>query len=65
MKKLKKIRLEKGISQKELSEKTGLTRQTIHNIENGKKYPKLYNIIKIAEVLKISVYELLEEVEEN
>jgi transcriptional regulator with XRE-family HTH domain len=59
MKKLKKIRLERGISQKELAEKTGLTRQTIHNIENGKQYPKLSNIIKIAEVLKISIYEVL------
>lgn len=59
MKKLKQIRHERGISQKELSEKTGLTRQTIHNIENGKQYPTLYNIIKIAEALKISVDELL------
>lgn len=58
MNKLKKIRIEKSMTQKELAEKSGITRQSINNIENGKQYPTYFNIIKLAAALEINLEDL-------
>ena len=58
MNKLKKFRIQRLITQKELAEKTGMTRQSINNIENGKQYPTYFNIIKLAAALEINVEDL-------
>jgi len=49
---LKEIRTSLNISQKELSEKTGLTLRTIQRIENNEVKPSLYSLKVIGEVLK-------------
>ena len=49
---LKEIRTSLNISQKELSEKTGLTLRTIQRIENNGVKPSLYSLKVIGEVLK-------------
>ena len=49
---LKEIRTSLNISQKELSEKTGLTLRTIQRIENNEVKPSLYSSKVIGEVLK-------------
>ena len=49
---LKEIRTSLNISQKELSEQTGLTLRTIQRIENNQVNPSLYSLKVIGEVLK-------------
>lgn len=49
-----------GISQKELSEKMGVSRQTIHAIETGKYVPSTILCLKLGELLRIKIEELFE-----
>lgn len=62
---LKKVRLEKNLTQEELAEKTGLASKTISRYENGETIPRNKNIyFKLAEALSSS-YEDLVTPEEN
>ena len=54
---LKEIRTSLNCSQKELSEKTGLTLRTIQRIENNEVKPSLYSLRVIGEVLKTDLSE--------
>ena len=54
---LKEIRTSLNISQKELSEQTGLTLRTIQRIENNEVKPSLYSLRVIGEVLKTDLSE--------
>lgn len=49
--KLRGLRLDKGLSLKELSRKTGLSPSYLNEIEKGKKYPKSEKIIQLAQAL--------------
>lgn len=49
---LKEIRTSLNISQKELSEQTGLTLRTIQRIENNRVKPSLYSLKMIGEAFK-------------
>ena len=51
--KIKVARSQKGITQKELAEKTGLTERTIQRIENHEVEPSIYSLNKISETLSI------------
>ena len=57
---LKEIRTSLNISQKELSEKTGLTIRTIQRIENNEVKPSLHSIKVISDALEIESSELIE-----
>ena len=57
---LKEIRTCLNISQKELSEQTGLTLRTIQRIENNEVKPSLHSIKVISEALEIESSELIE-----
>ena len=46
--KVKKLRLEKGITVTELSKKSGLSRNTIYLLEANKTVPSLETIIKLS-----------------
>ena len=50
--KIKKIRKEKGFTQKKLGEKTGIAESTIRRYEIGLLNPKLETIKKIADALE-------------
>ncbi len=56
---LKEIRTSLNISQKELSEQTGLTLRTIQRIENKEVKPSLYSLKVIGEVLKTDLFEFV------
>ena len=56
---LKEIRTGLNISQKELSEKTGLTLRTIQRIENNEVKPSLYSVKVLGEVLKTDLSEFV------
>jgi transcriptional regulator with XRE-family HTH domain len=56
---LKKIRVEKKITQAELAETLSVDKSFVSNIENGKTNPTLSTITNLAESLGVSVGELL------
>ena len=56
--KLKLARIEKGLSQQDLADLVGATRQTIGLIEKGKYNPSLNLCIKIAKTLNRTLNDL-------
>ena len=56
---MKKIRLEKGMSQGDICRALGLDRAYISNIENGKQNLTISTMEKVAIVLGMSVDQLL------
>ena len=57
-KRIKKIRLDRGLIQLDLEVKAGISRADISKIENGLKNIEFITIIKIAEALDVEVIEL-------
>lgn len=56
---LKEIRTERGMSQEELSEKSGLSRATISKIENNEEVSvTTKTIAKLSEVLEVNPSEI-------
>ena len=56
---LKKIRLDKGITQTSIAKALGADRSFVSNIENGKTNPTLSTISSLAKALGVSTNELL------
>lgn len=56
--KIKSYRLKYNLSQKELSKFAGMSEPTIRNYELGNRTPSDIQLKKIADALKISIYEL-------
>lgn len=56
---IRRIRLERGLTQVELSKKLKVDRSYVSNVEQGKKNPTLTTMEKIANVLGVSTEELL------
>jgi len=56
--KMKIARVEKGLSQQELADLTGVTRQTIGLIEKGKYNPTLNLCLNIAKALNKTLNDL-------
>ena len=53
--KIKDLRIRRGYTQVDLSEKTNLTVRTIQRIENDEVAPSNYSIKKLSEVLKVDL----------
>ncbi len=60
LKRLKELRLTKGISQKEIAEYLGITAAAYSLYERGNREPKIAILRKIAEYYNVSVDDLLE-----
>ena len=58
-KRLDYILLEQGITQRRLSEMSGITEQTISRYVNDERVPKATEIVKIAKSLNVSIDYLL------
>ena len=56
---LKKLRQEKNISQDELAQELFISRQAISKWENGDATPDLENLVKLSEILKVGLDELV------
>lgn len=56
---IKKYRKEKGMTQEELANKCGLSKNGLWNYENGKREPNIETLTKIARALNISTGDLL------
>ncbi|MCD7882134.1 MAG: helix-turn-helix domain-containing protein [Lachnospiraceae bacterium] len=57
---IKQLRIKKGITQKQLAEKTGLAAITIRQYESGKREPKTESLKRIALVLECDISELID-----
>jgi transcriptional regulator with XRE-family HTH domain len=58
-KRIKDLRLARGISQEELAHRSGLSRTGMGLLETGKRWPRLDTLVSVADGLNISVDELL------
>lgn len=58
---IRELRREKGLSQEQLAERTGLSRQTIYKWESGQAAPDLENLQTLAGALGTTVSRLLGE----
>lgn len=58
-KNLRMIRQARGLTQKELGDQLLVTKTTIYNWERGSREPRLSLLEDIADVLKVSVKDLL------
>jgi len=58
-KRLKEIRLDKGITQVQLASKLGVTDAAIRGWENGGKEPSYETLCKIAKIFDVTVGQLL------
>lgn len=56
---LRRIRVERGLSQERLAEATGLSTNYIGEMERGLKAPGLPVIVRLASALSVSVHDLL------
>jgi transcriptional regulator with XRE-family HTH domain len=59
LKNIKKYRLQKNLTQRDLSLKTGISRSSIAMIETGKRDLTVSKIFQIAKALDIEAHELL------
>lgn len=57
--KIRKIRLERGLTQKQLGELCGIADSNIRKYELGTQNPKLQTLRKIAEALNVTLSELV------
>ena len=53
--KLQILRKNKGLTQEELAEKLGVSRQAVAKWESGQVYPDIYNLIQISNMMNVSV----------
>lgn len=56
---IKKMRIEKGLKQDELAEKTGISRVSLGFYERNQRQPTMESVGKIAAALGVSIYDLL------
>ncbi|WP_414631927.1 helix-turn-helix domain-containing protein [Aminobacterium sp. UBA5514] len=59
IKQLKFLREKKGLTQGQLAEKAGLSLNTIWNFENGKREPRMSDLLKFAEIFNCTIDELI------
>ena len=60
MNRIKQLRKEKGITQENLSAMVGISQVTVSEYENGRNYPSVENLLKIADHFGVSTDYLLE-----
>lgn len=58
---IKRIRKEKGLTQKKLGEKCGIAESNIRKYENNKQNPKIETIQKIAKALQVYLGDIYED----
>jgi transcriptional regulator with XRE-family HTH domain len=61
VRKLRRIRAEKGLTMDTLEERTGVSKRTISEIERGMRTPHTLTLAKLANALEVDLDELLEE----
>jgi transcriptional regulator with XRE-family HTH domain len=60
---IRRLRKQHRLSQEDLAEKSGLSRNYISDIERGVRNPGLLALVALARALRVSLRELVEEIE--
>jgi transcriptional regulator with XRE-family HTH domain len=55
VKRLTEIRVQRGLSQNQLSKEAGLSRGAIRFVEAGETHPTFYTLLKISRVLRVDL----------
>lgn len=61
--KIQELRKEKGLSQEQLAEIIGVSRQSVAKWEGGKTYPEVDKLIELSNIFGISIDKLLKNIE--
>lgn len=56
---LKTARNERGLTQEQVAEELGVSRQSVSNWENNRSYPDVVSVIKLSDLYSVSLDELL------
>lgn len=59
--KLQNLRLEYNVSQEQLSERLGISRQAITKWESGQSYPEIQRLIFLSNIFNVKVDYLIKE----
>lgn len=59
--KLKQARQSVGLTQEQVAEQVGVSRQTMSSWENNKSYPDIVSVIRLSDLYNLSLDELLKE----
>ncbi len=59
--KIQKARLRAEMTQEQVAEALGISRQTLSNWENGKTYPDIVSVVKMSDLYGVSLDHLLKE----
>ncbi len=57
---VKRLRLQRGLTQEQLAEASGCTQQYLSGLEKGQRNPTILSVFHIAEALKASILDLFE-----
>ena len=63
--KIKNARIKAQLTQEQVAEALGVSRQTVSNWENGKTYPDIVSVIKMSDLYSVTLDHLLKEKEET
>lgn len=64
-KQLRKLRTQRGLSQVEVAKRLELKQNTLSHYENGKSYPDMATLLKIADYFNVSLDELVYTIDEE
>ena len=56
---LKKIRKDNNLSQEDLAEKLGVSRQSVSKWESGLAYPEMDKVLELCKIFNLNIDELL------
>jgi transcriptional regulator with XRE-family HTH domain len=56
---LRRIREERGLSQRALADRAGVVKSTIYEAEAGRRIPRIQTLEKLADALGVSIVDLL------
>ncbi len=57
--KLKKLRMDEGMSQEDLSRELSVSRQAVYKWESNRGYPDIDNLIRISDIFNVTIDELI------
>jgi transcriptional regulator with XRE-family HTH domain len=60
---IRKARLERGVSQEELADRSAIDRSYMSSIERGMQNPGIISVLRIAHALEMTATELMAEAE--
>ena len=56
---LKRIRKENNLSQEQLADKLGVSRQSVSKWESGQAYPEMDKVLQLCQLFNLNIDELL------